>query len=102
MRRLGPLSQILEMLPKAGPLKGLQATSLDEDRLHRVEAIIQSMTPGERRKPAILNGSRRRRIARGSGTRVQDVNQLIKQFRAMRQMMKKVRGGWLRQALGGR
>ena len=102
MRRLGPLSQILEMLPKAGPLKGLQATSLDEDRLHRVEAIIQSMTPGERRKPAILNGSRRRRIARGSGTRVQDVNQLIKQFRAMRKMMKKVRGGWLRQALGGR
>ena len=75
---------------------------MDEDRLRRIEAIIGSMTPQERRTPKILNGSRRRRIARGSGTRVQDVNQLMKQFRAMQKMMKKVKGGWLQQALGGR
>ena len=101
MRRLGPLTQILEALPRAGPLRGLDPSMIDEGRLRRIEAIIDSMTPLERQKPVVLNGSRRRRVARGSGTTVQEVNQLIKQYRTMRKMMKKVRGGWLQKALGG-
>ncbi len=102
MRRMGPLSQILEALPRGGPLRGLDASMVDEGRLRRVEAMIESMTPHERRKPAVLNASRKRRIARGSGTSVQDINQLIKQYRMMQKMMKKVRGGWLQKAMGGR
>jgi signal recognition particle subunit SRP54 len=102
MRRLGPLSQIMEMLPRAGPLKGLDASMIDESQLTRVEAIIGSMTPRERRRPAILNASRKRRIARGSGVRVQDVNQLVKQYRGMQRMLKGVQGKWLKKALGGR
>jgi signal recognition particle subunit SRP54 len=90
MRRLGPLAQIMEMLPRAGPLKGLDASMIDESQLTRVEAIIGSMTPQERRRPAILNASRKRRIARGSGVRVQDVNQLVKQYRGMKKMLKGV------------
>lgn len=102
MRRLGPLAQIMEMLPRAGPLKGLDASMIDESQLTRVEAIIGSMTPQERRRPAILNASRKRRIARGSGVRVQDVNQLVKQYRGMQKMLKGVQGKWLRKALGTR
>jgi signal recognition particle subunit SRP54 len=102
MRRLGPLSQIMEMLPRAGPLKGLDASMIDESQLTRVEAIISSMTPLERRRPAVLNASRKRRIARGSGVRVQDVNQLVKQYRGMQRMLKGVQGKWLKKALGGR
>jgi signal recognition particle subunit SRP54 len=100
MRKLGPLSQVLEMLPKAGPLRGLDASQVDESRLTKVEAIINSMTPGERRSPQILNGSRRKRIARGSGTSVQDINQLLKQYREMRKMLKGAKGKWLRKAVG--
>jgi signal recognition particle subunit SRP54 len=102
MRRLGPLAQIMEMLPRAGPLKGLDASMIDESQLTRVEAIIGSMTPQERRRPAILNASRKRRIARGSGVRVQDVNQLVKQYRGMKKMLKGVQGKWLKKALGTR
>lgn len=102
MRRLGPLTQILEMLPRSGPLKGLDASMIDDSQLTRVEAIIDSMTPQERRRPAILNGSRKRRIARGSGVRVQDVNQLVKQYRGMQRMLKGAQGRWLKKALGGR
>ncbi|MEE8278562.1 MAG: signal recognition particle protein [Thermoanaerobaculia bacterium] len=102
MRRLGPLSQVLEMLPKAGPLRGLDASAVDERRLQRVEAIIDSMTPPERRSPKLLNASRKRRIARGSGVSVQEINQLIKQYRGMRRMLKGVRGNWLEKALGHR
>src|SRR6185436_6146510 len=76
IRKLGPLGQVLELLPKVGPLRGLDATNVDEGGLRKVEAIINSMTPQERRRPDILNGSRRRRIAIGSGTSVQDVNRL--------------------------
>ena len=100
IRRLGPLSQVLEMLPKSGPLKGLDPNSVDEGQLTRVEAIINSMTPVERRKPQILNGSRKRRIALGSGVSVQQINQLLKQYREMRKMMKGVKGKWLRKAMG--
>jgi signal recognition particle subunit SRP54 len=101
LRRMGPLASVLEMLPKAGPLRGLADAQVDEGRLRRVEAIIDSMTPKERRAPAVLNASRKRRIARGSGTSVQDVNQLLKQYLGMKKMLKGVKGNWLRRALGG-
>ncbi len=100
MRRLGPLGQVLELLPKAGPLAALDSDPVDEGRLKRVEAILDSMTPGERRRPAVLNGSRKRRIARGSGVPVQEINRLLKQYREMRRMLKGVKGRWLRRAMG--
>jgi signal recognition particle subunit SRP54 len=89
VRQLGPLDQILGMLPfgkalKAGP-KDLDGEQADLDRF---DAIILSMTPGERKNPEVINGSRRQRIARGSGTSVQDVNRLLKQFAQLRKMMK--------------
>lgn len=101
IQKLGPLSQILELMPKVGPFKGMAGAKVDDKELRRVEAIINSMTPQERRKPQILNGKRRKRIARGSGTRVQDVNRLLKQYQAMRKMMKGSQGKFLRKAMGG-
>jgi signal recognition particle subunit SRP54 len=90
LKKMGPLSQILGMLPGV-PKEALSEVEKDGGKsLKRVEAIINSMTPAEREKPAILNGSRRRRIARGSGTSVQEVNQLLKQFTDMRKMMKQM------------
>jgi signal recognition particle subunit SRP54 len=100
LRKLGPLGSLLEMMPKMGPLKGLQGAQVDEKRLKRVEAIIDSMTPKERRDPSVLNASRKRRIARGSGTQVQDINQLVKQYLEMRKMMKSMRGGFMQRAMG--
>jgi signal recognition particle subunit SRP54 len=100
LERLGPLASVLEMLPNAGPLRGLGAGELDERRLVRVQAIIGSMTPQERRNPALLDGSRRKRVARGSGTTVQEVNQLLKQYRTMQRLMRSVRGGWLGRMAG--
>ncbi|HEY8020694.1 MAG TPA: zeta toxin family protein, partial [Thermoanaerobaculia bacterium] len=100
LRRMGPLGQVLEMLPKVGPLRGLDGANVDEQGLVRVEAIINSMTPDERRRPEALNGSRKKRIARGSGTSVQQINQLVKQYRGMKKMMKGVQGKWLRRAMG--
>jgi len=100
LRRMGPLSQLLEMLPRGGPFKGLDASSIDDGQLVRIQAMISSMTPKERRKPQILNASRKRRITRGSGTKVQDLNQLLKQYRQMRKMMKRMKGNWMKQALG--
>jgi signal recognition particle subunit SRP54 len=86
VKRMGPLDQILKMIPGMGAqLKDVQ---IDEKQLVRVEAIIQSMTKHERRHPEVLNGSRKRRIAAGSGTTVEEVNRLIKQYGQMRQMMK--------------
>ncbi len=93
LKKLGSLESILSMMPQIGPLKQLQGAQVDEKELARVEAIINSMTSKERRKHEIINGSRRRRIARGSGTTVQQVNQLIKQYRQARRMMKSLRGG---------
>jgi signal recognition particle subunit SRP54 len=101
LRRMGPLASLLELLPKGGPLRGLDASSVDERRLGVIQAILGSMTPQERRRPELLNASRKRRIARGSGTTVQDINQLLKQYKEMRRMMKGIRGKWLRQAMGG-
>ncbi|UCF62919.1 MAG: signal recognition particle protein [bacterium] len=97
IKKMGPLEQILGMIPGVG--KQLKNVSLSDDAFVRVEAIINSMTPLERRKPQILNGSRRRRIAMGSGTRVQDVNQLLNQFEEMRKMLKKMKGGKFRGGL---
>src|SRR5690606_36638085 len=92
MRRMGPLDQLLGMIPGLANARQLKGVQVDEDALKRVEAIIQSMTPEERRHPDIINVSRRRRIARGSGTRVQDVNQLLKQFAETRKMVKRMVG----------
>jgi len=101
MRRMGPLSQIMEMLPKAGPFKGLDASMVDEKRLTRIEAVIDSMTPQERQFPDIIKGSRRKRIAAGSGTQVQDVNRLLKQFMQMQKMMKKMSKGGMKNMMRG-
>ncbi|MGF1663292.1 MAG: signal recognition particle protein [Kineosporiaceae bacterium] len=93
VRRMGPLKNMLKMLPGMGELKD-QLDSLDEREFDRVEAIVRSMTPAERREPRILNGSRRARIARGSGTRVSDVNQMLDRFAEAQKMMKAMgRGG---------
>jgi len=89
VKRMGPLDQLLGMIPGMGSkLKNVQ---VDDHAFVRIEAIINSMTPEERRRPQIINGSRRKRIARGSGTTVQDVNQLLKQFEQMRKMIKRMK-----------
>jgi signal recognition particle subunit SRP54 len=93
VRKMGPLSGILGMLPGMGALKQLKNADLDERELDRVEAIILSMTPQERAHPGLINGSRRKRIAAGSGTKVQQVNQLVKQFDQMKLMMKSMANG---------
>jgi signal recognition particle subunit SRP54 len=97
IRGMGPLDQLMGMIPGLSRLKGLPDTTAQEHDLKRVEAIIDSMTPGERQRPEILNGSRRKRIAAGSGTSVADVNRLLKQFgdmqKMMRQLMQAGRGG---------
>ncbi|MGN6258993.1 MAG: signal recognition particle protein [Solirubrobacterales bacterium] len=93
VRKMGPLSGILGMLPGMGALKQLKNADVDERELDRVEAIILSMTPQERAHPGIINGSRRKRIAAGSGTKVQQVNQLVKQFDQMKVMMKAMANG---------
>ena len=91
LKRMGPLSQILDMVPGLSAMKGrVGSDEMDNDNLKRVEAIIYSMTPQERRRPELIGGSRRRRIARGSGTTPRDVNQLLNQFRQMRKMMKQM------------
>ena len=88
MRSLGPLDQMLGMLPKVGMLKNVGKVHVDEKELVRIEAIINSMTEKERLRHDIINGKRRKRIARGSGTTVQQVNQVLKQYVQMRKMMK--------------
>lgn len=88
LRQMGGLSQVLEMVPGMGGMARQAGLDLDERRLKRIEAIIQSMTQEERRNPHVLNAGRRRRIARGSGTTTQDVNQLVKQFGQMQKMLK--------------
>jgi signal recognition particle subunit SRP54 len=89
IRRMGPIGQLLEMLPGTGAARMTPAQEEEaEAGMRRTEAIVQSMTPRERQNPEILNGSRKRRIARGSGTEVQDVNQLLRQFREARKMVK--------------
>jgi len=93
VRKMGPLSGIIGMLPGMGAMKQLKNADVDEGELDRVEAIILSMTPAERANPGMINGSRRKRIANGSGTKVQNVNALVKQFDQMRKMMRSMVGG---------
>jgi signal recognition particle subunit SRP54 len=98
VRGMGPLDQLIGMIPGLSRVKGLPDSSEQERELKRVEAIIDSMTPGERRRPEVLNGSRRKRIADGSGTTVTDVNRLLKQFGEMQKMMRQL----LQAGKGGR
>jgi signal recognition particle subunit SRP54 len=100
LRKLGPLEGLLKMMPQVGMLKELKDVKVDEKEITRVVAIIDSMTPSERNNHMIINGSRRRRIARGSGTSVQEVNQLLKQYTQARKMMKTFSGGMLGKKLG--
>jgi signal recognition particle subunit SRP54 len=93
VRKMGPLSGLIGMLPGMGAMKQLKDADIDERELDRTEAIILSMTPAERRDPGMINGSRRKRIANGSGTRVQHVNQLVKQFDQMRVLMRSMANG---------
>jgi signal recognition particle subunit SRP54 len=93
VRQMGPLDQILGMLPFGKMFKGASADlGAEQTDLERFDAIISSMTPGERHHPEVINGSRRQRIARGSGTSVQDVNRLLKQYAQLRKMMKQFKG----------
>lgn len=91
MKSMGPLKDILAMLPGSGSL--LREVDIDDGDLKRVEAIIQSMTADERRNPKVIGGSRKRRIASGSGTKPQDVNRVLKQFAEAQKMMKTLAEG---------
>jgi signal recognition particle subunit SRP54 len=94
VKKMGPIGQLLEMIPGLGGMAKEAQGAVDRGELKHVEAIIQSMTPAERANPSILNGSRRRRIAAGSGTALPDVNRLIKQFGEMQKVMRMAsRGG---------
>src|SRR5258708_34229046 len=100
IRKMGPLEQIMGMLPGMGNMKALANQKPDEKQLGRTEAIISSMTPEERRKQHIINGSRRKRIAKGSGTSVEEVNRLLKQIVQMQKMLSQL-GGIAGRAGGG-
>src|SRR5205807_330701 len=93
IRKLGPLESILGMMPQLGPLKDLKNVKVDEGEITRIVAIIDSMTPKERDNHMLISGARRRRIAKGSGTSVQEVNSLLKQYAQARKMMKSFTGG---------
>lgn len=92
VKKMGPLDEILKMLPGANKIKGLDNVKVDDKQMGRVEAIIYSMTPAEKTNPELINGSRKKRIAKGSGTSIQEVNRLIKQFDEMKKMMKQMTG----------
>jgi signal recognition particle subunit SRP54 len=93
LQKMGGITSMLDKLPGMGKLPATAVNQLDDRQVRRMEAIINSMTPTERRKPDLLNGSRKRRIAAGSGTQVQDVNRLLKQFEQLQRMMKQMRKG---------
>ena len=93
LQKLGPLEKVLEMVPLPRKLKQLKGVEVDPKRLKHVEAVILSMTPEERRRPEIIKGSRRRRIAQGSGTSVQLVNQVLKQYEEMKGIWKRLNKG---------
>jgi signal recognition particle subunit SRP54 len=100
VRQMGPMEQMLGMLPKVGIFKDAGKVHVEEKELVRIEAIINSMTPQERRNHEIINGKRRKRIAKGSGTSVQEVNQVLKQYFQMRKMMKSMSQSLLGRGLG--
>lgn len=90
VKKMGPLEELLKMMPGANKIKGLDNVQVDEKQMGRVEAVIQSMTTEERTTPEIINANRRRRIAKGSGTTIQEVNRLLKQFNDMKKMVKQM------------
>lgn len=90
VRKMGPLDEILKMMPGANKIKGMNNLQIDEKQISHVEAIIQSMTKDEKVQPEIINANRRKRIAKGSGTSIQEVNRLLKQFEDMKKMMKQM------------
>ncbi|MCM2985229.1 signal recognition particle protein [Bacillus safensis] len=90
VRNMGPLDELIQMMPGAGKMKGLKNVQVDEKQLNHIEAIIKSMTTEEKEQPEVINASRRKRIAKGSGTSVQEVNRLLKQFDEMKKMMKQM------------
>jgi signal recognition particle subunit SRP54 len=92
IKKMGPIEQIMGMLPGMGNMKALAENKPDEKQINRIEAIINSMTPDERRKQHIINGSRKKRIAKGSGTSVEEINRLLKQFVQMQKMLKSLGG----------
>jgi len=92
VKSMGPLDELLDMLPGAGKMKGLKNVQIDEKQLVHVEAIIQSMTKKERKDPSLMNAGRKKRIAKGSGRPVSEVNRLLKQFEEMKKMMKQMSG----------
>ena len=101
VKKMGPIGQLLGMIPGAGQLAGAAQQAVDDGQLRRIEAIIDSMTPAERRQPELIKASRRRRIAAGSGTTPADVNRLLKQFGEMQRMMKMISGGKMPKLGGG-
>ncbi|HET8630930.1 MAG TPA: signal recognition particle protein [Thermomicrobiales bacterium] len=102
VKQMGPLGQLLEMIPGLGAAARKQDVQVDEDDLKHIEAIIRSMTPQERRNPQIIKGSRKRRIAKGSGTDLQEVNELLSQFKQMQKMMASLGRGAIPGLGGGR
>ena len=100
VRNMGPMDEILGMIPGMGGAKQLKNMQVDDKQLDYIEAIISSMTPEERRDPEIINGSRRKRIAQGSGTSIQEVNRLLKQFRQIKKMMKQLNNGKMKKGGG--
>jgi signal recognition particle subunit SRP54 len=96
IRKMGSISDLLQMIPGMGKMKQLKNLQVDDGEFVRIEAIINSMTPHERKNHTIINGSRRKRIAKGSGTRIQDVNQLLKNYSQVLKMMKKLNQGGMR------
>jgi len=94
MKKMGPLSQLVKMIPGINA-KAIDDANIDERKLDRVEAIIKSMTMKERENPSIIDASRKKRIAAGSGNQVSDVNLLLKQFEQMQKMMKQFTGGMM-------
>lgn len=100
VRKMGPIGQVMGMIPGFRQASKMKDVEVDERRIDRIEAIISSMTVPERSRPDIINGSRRRRIAQGSGTTVQEVNQLLSQFKQMQKLMKRIGKGGMPSLLG--
>jgi signal recognition particle subunit SRP54 len=96
IRKMGPLDDLLDMIPGMKKMKQMKNVDVDENELVRIEAIINSMTPHERSNHQVINGSRRKRIANGSGTKVQDVNRLLKNYTQVMKMIKKLNKGGMR------
>ena len=101
VKQMGPIGQLLDMIPGLGAAARKQDVQVSDDDLKQIEAIVRSMTPEERRNPQIIKGSRRRRIAKGSGTQPHEVNELLSQFRQMQKMMQSFGKGFPGMGMGG-